>query len=138
MSVASQIMAYIEQHGKATRPELQRELDLHKKAVGSAMLKLAEKGFVVETGETERLPRKRASFFFTVGPNKFTQEAFTRGDKKIGRPARSVDPENAESSDALTLAMNALFGRRTDRIPQGQTGRIYAQDMSVKDELEVV
>jgi hypothetical protein len=111
MSVASQIMAYFDQHGKATRPQLQRELDLHEKAVESAMRKLVSKRFVRETGERVKLPGHRMALVYEKGEESFSQTLFSHGPTPVGRPKRSVSPESAASFDALSLAMNALFAR---------------------------
>jgi predicted ArsR family transcriptional regulator len=112
MSVASQIMAYFDQHGKATRPELMCELDLHEKAVESAIRKLVAKGFVNLTSEKKQLPGHRPYLVYEKGSKTFTQAAFTRGTARIGRPPRpSIESTPAISIDPITLAMNSFFGR---------------------------
>jgi hypothetical protein len=116
MSTASDICAYLKEHGPATRPVLQRELGLGEKTVDSAMRKLLQVGFVIDTGERHKEWHRRWSTVFAVGPIEFDQQVFSTAFGRRGRPSGSLKRETrmtlANSFDALDSAMRGMFGSR--------------------------
>jgi len=52
MTVANQIVEYLEAHGKTTRPELERVFGLCEKTVDSAIRKLEMLGCIKRAGRT--------------------------------------------------------------------------------------
>lgn len=113
MSIAEQIYRYIAQRGSATRPELRRELDMHEKAVETAMRKLVSKGFVAETDRLRSYGEGRAAPVYELGSVMFTQEAFTTGPVPPGRPRKiRAEDESPYSFAALGAAMNLMFSVR--------------------------
>lgn len=113
MSIAEQIYCYIAKHGSATRPELRRELNMHEKAVETAMRKLVSKGFVAETDRLRSYGDGRAAPVYQPGTKLFTQEAFTTGPVPPGRPRKiRAEDDSSYSFAALGAAMNSMFAAR--------------------------
>jgi len=107
MSAASRICEYLRTHGAATRPELQRELNLGEKTVETAIRKLLCLQFVADTGKKRREGSPRLAAVYAIGAKQFSQSEFSRGIF-AGRPSSA--PKQRHSFDALTGAMSAFFG----------------------------
>lgn len=118
MSAASEICAYLASHPEATRPELSRKLDIHEKAIETAIRKLVRMGCVIDTKQTRIEGSKRASNIYARGKVVFDQEAFTNFDGQRGRPrkdeirSRSAPVKKFEF-DGLLAAMSGIFGNVT-------------------------
>jgi len=108
MTAAARICAYIAEHGTATRPELQRALDLHEKAVESAIRKLLRFSMIESTGARRREGGPRLSPVYRIGSRPFNQADFSRW---IGtRPRRSTQQPTTDQTDAFAALNSALFG----------------------------
>ncbi|CAE6811320.1 hypothetical protein R69746_05633 [Paraburkholderia aspalathi] len=107
MSAAARICEYLKTNGRATRPELQRELDLGEKTVETAIRKLARLQFVADTGRKRREGSPRLAAIYAPGIKEFSQHEFSRGIF-AGRPGGA--PRQRHSFEALTGAMSAFFG----------------------------
>ena len=108
MTAADQIFAYIQSHGKATRPELERAFGLYEKTVDSAIRKLERLGCIKRAGKTPRLARQRRAVIFAIANDQIDSRLI--GDCR-GRPRIETEAKPAHSFDALSQAMNALFKR---------------------------
>ncbi|WP_321905156.1 MarR family transcriptional regulator [Paraburkholderia tropica] len=109
MTAAEQILAYIQGHGHATRPELERVFGLYEKTVDSAIRKLERLGCIERTGHTKRIPRRKPAVIFSATgyPVDPLQVADCRG-----RHSKTIsEPVNKPSFDALSDAMRGFFGR---------------------------
>ena len=92
MSAAALICEWLAAHREATRPELQRQLGLHEKAVETAIRKLLRVGCVVDTHKTCREGGPRLSHIYAIGTVRFDQETFSRFDGERGRPRKQCAP----------------------------------------------
>jgi hypothetical protein len=107
MSAAAEICAYLSAHETATRPELQRELNLNEKAVESAMRKLVSLRMAEPTGKYRREGGPRLSPIYRLGAVPFDQAEFSRWATSVRiRRARPCE----EQSDAFVALGRALFG----------------------------
>jgi hypothetical protein len=109
LTTAEQILAYIEKHGKATRPELERVFGLYEKTVDSAIRKLVRLGFIKRAGKTPKIPRQKRSVIFALTGLEIDLSLV--GDCR-GRPRISAESKPVESAlnfGELTQAMNAFF-----------------------------
>ncbi|KVN08210.1 hypothetical protein WT09_30775 [Burkholderia stagnalis] len=104
MSAASMICERLTDHGETTRPQLQRQLGLHEKAVETAIRKLIRMGCVVDTRRTCREGGPRLSPIYALGPVKFDQDAFSRFDGERGRPRKACAPALAVHDLGLAIA----------------------------------
>lgn len=66
MTAADQIFAYIQSHGKATRPELERVFGLYEKTVDSAIRKLERLGYIKRAGRTPKVHHQRRAVIFAI------------------------------------------------------------------------
>ncbi|MEX3914853.1 hypothetical protein AB4Y43_01215 [Paraburkholderia sp. BR10872] len=106
MTAAEQIVSYLQEHGKATRPELERVFGLYEKTVDSAIRKLERLGFIERTGKTPRVPRRKCAVVFSL-----TGEPIDAA--KVGRTLvrhGKAEAAREHSFDALNNAMRGFFG----------------------------
>jgi len=109
MTAAEQILAYMQQHGKATRPELERVFGLYEKTVDSAIRKLERLGCIKRAGHTPRVPRRKPAVIFALTGEWVDPEEI--GDCR-GRHCKTVDePVHQHSFDALNSVMGGFFTR---------------------------
>lgn len=106
-SIAARICAYIESHGTATRPEMKRELDLHEKAVESAIRRLLGLGMVETTGDRRREGGPNPSPVYRLGATPFDQAAFSRW---ISTRKRRMREARSDYTDTFAALNRALFG----------------------------
>jgi len=110
LSAADQIYAHIMQHGRTTRPELERIYDLCEKTVDAAIRKLERLGYIRRAGMAPRQGKNRQAVIFALTD--------AQADPRLiadcrGRPAKqSGTVKPSHSFDALGAAMNSFFGRR--------------------------
>jgi hypothetical protein len=109
MTAADRIFAYIKQHGRATRPEMEAALDLCERTIDSGIRKLERLGYIERSGVTPKEFRKTPAIIFAL--------AGTSVDLRLirdcrGRP-RLTEPvvTHKHSFDALTSAMSNFFQR---------------------------
>ena len=108
MTAADQIFSYIQSHGKATRPELERAFGLYEKTVDSAIRKLERLGCIKRIGKTPKVARQRRAIIFAIA--NLAVDGRLIGDCR-GRPRIEAEAKPTHSFDALSQAMNALFKR---------------------------
>ena len=113
MTAAEQILAYMQKHGKATRPELERVFGLYEKTVDSAIRKLERLGCIKRAGKTPRVPRRKPAVIFAL-TGEWVNPAEI-GDCR-GRPRNAERPVEAIPEtkpildfDEINRAMNSFF-----------------------------
>ena len=112
MTAAEQILAYIQGHGMATRPELERVFGLYEKTVDSAIRKLERLGCIERAGKTAKQWRKHSAVVFVLSD--FSPDLKQVRDCR-GRPRKTEvietisDPKPAHDFEELSRAMNSLF-----------------------------
>ena len=110
-TAAEQILAYIQGHGMATRPELERVFGLYEKTVDSAIRKLEGLGCIERTGQTVKAPRRKPSIVFAPTGNPVDPAKIGRGHSRH----RQSD-EVTHTFDALNNAMRGFFGQPTEAL----------------------
>ncbi|MDE1139946.1 MAG: hypothetical protein PW999_09885 [Paraburkholderia tropica] len=108
MTAAEQILAYIESHGRATRPELERVFGLYEKTVDSAIRKLERLGCIERTGHTKRVPRRKPAVIFAA--TGYPVDPLQVADCRGRHCKKSGEPINKHSFDAIGDAMRGFFG----------------------------
>lgn len=108
MTAADQIFSYIQSHGKATRPELERAFGLYEKTVDSAIRKLERLGCIKRAGKAPKVGKQRRAVIFAIADARIDLSLI--GDCR-GRPRVKSETKQAHSFDALNQAMGAFFGR---------------------------
>lgn len=112
MTAAEQILAYIQGHGMATRPELERVFGLYEKTVDSAIRKLERLGCIERAGLTPKTYHRKRSVIFA--PTNNAVDPVKVGDCR-GRHCKTfAEPEQTHTFDALNNAMRGFFGQPTE------------------------
>lgn len=116
-TAAEQILAYMQKHGKATRPELERVFGLYEKTVDSAIRKLERLGCIKRAGHTRRVPRGKAAVIFAPTGEYIHPKAI--GDCR-GRPRNTEQLGESISEtkpmldfDEINRAMRGFFVRES-------------------------
>lgn len=104
MSAASMICEWLTEHGEATRPEMQRQLGLHEKAVETAIRKLIRIGCISDTGRRRHEGGPNSANIFALGSKTFDQRTFTLFDGGSGRPRKVISPVTEVSDLGLAIA----------------------------------
>lgn len=111
MTAADLIYTHILHRGQATRPEMEALFHLTEKTVDSAIRKLERLGYIKRNGMQYGEGKVRPSVIFAL--TEANHDLRLIGDCR-GRPAKESNrsARSVHSFDALTEAMNCLFGRR--------------------------
>jgi hypothetical protein len=133
-TTADKIFAHIKQHGKATRPDIERIYDLCEKTVDTAIRKLERLGYIKRAGTTPKEWHKRPAVIFVLSD--------AQADLKLvsdcrGRPRLTeAAPRRTYSFDALTAAMASPFAAALGLVaaPKGEPGRVYIHLTDSKDD----
>lgn len=113
-TAAERILAYIQGHGMATRPELERVFGLYEKTVDSAIRKLERLGCIERAGFTAKVHRRKPSVIFA--PTNYPVDPAQVGDGR-GRHCKTfAEPEQKHTFDALNNAMRGFFGQPTEAL----------------------
>jgi DNA-binding Lrp family transcriptional regulator len=108
MTASDRIFAYIKAHGRATRPEMEKTLDLCERTVDSGIRKLERLGYIKRDGMTTKEWRKSQAIVFVLSG--VAPDLKLVGDCR-GRPRIDSKPVINQTPDALGCAMAAFYGR---------------------------